>query len=321
MLRNDQGSTSQSSNSSQSQVTGSVSTGQSTHYNIGPLTEDGANCNVNLANQQLIHNLPDDLNFGQSRNDWTWDNSLSGEQHFANNAMEDMTITMSGALQDSIEASGVSYGSHMSQNISTSIPTEWDFSTGAAMVVGDQLYTGDTDALNLTNQLSLRTSMLGNEATRNPYWPTVSRVVDDIDSAMGLCDTPNIPAPGADKSFLNHLPQSFMARGIAKPPARPTRANTPARQNALRQAEKLKAQVAKLTAREVELRAQVKLTKSENSLLRRRIEEVEIEKDHLMDTLVEIRNQVDAWDLDDGEALEINSLSGLMQKIKSLLPH
>ena len=112
-----------------------------------------------------------------------------------------------------------------------------------------------------------------------------------------------------------------MTRGIAKPPARPARANTPALQNALRRAEKLAAQVAKLTAVRDELRAQVKGTKLENSSLRRRLEEVESEKDHLMDTLVKIENQVVAWDLDDSEALEVDLLSDRMQKIKLLLPH
>jgi len=290
-------------------VAGSVSTGQSAHYNISPLTYDGADPNTDITNQQLTHEIPDDVNFGQWLNDF---NASSGEQNLTNNFLEDRSFTMSGALPDSTQASGTIDGSEMSQGTNTCNHIEWDFS-GATMVAGDQLHTANADTLDSNKQLNLHTSMMSNEAPSNPYWQTGSRVVDDFDSAMVLCDTPNSSITGADKSFLNHLPQSFMARGIAKPPARSARA--------VKRAEKLTAQVTKLTALRDELRAQVKGTKSENSSLRRRIEEVESEKEGLLDTLEEIGKEVDAWDLDDGEALEVDSLSDRMHRIKLLLPH
>ena len=323
---NDHGSTLQFSNSSQSQVAPSVSTGQSTYENISPLTEDGVDPNFGLTNQQATQVIPDDPVFEQWMNDLALVNASSGEPNFANNVQENVVYPMSGALPDSMEASGTSDGSQMRQSINTSDPTGLQFSTGAAMVAGDQLYTANPDALNLTKQLSLRTSMLSNEATGNyNYWQTSPRAPDHIDSAMVLCDTPETPALGAEKSFMNHFTKPYTASGIGKKTVRSARVNTPARHKAMQRAETLEARVAKLTvqkdelrAQEDELRAQVKATNLEKILLQRRIEKVESEKEILLDALVNIRREVGAWDLDDERMV---SSSDRMQNIKSLLPH
>jgi hypothetical protein len=310
------GSTLQFSNSSQSQVAPSVSTGQSTHENISPFTEDGVDPDFGLAHQQLAHDITDEFDFGQ----WLNDPALpSDEQNFANNVPEDMVYPMSGGLPDSMEASGTSDDSQMSQNTKAFNPSALPFSTGATMVAGDQLYAANPDALNLTKQLSLRTSMPSNEAASyNTYWQAPPREPDHIDSAMVLCDTPDTPALGAEKSFTNYLTKPHTARGIGKQSVTTARLNTSTLHDALQRARKLTAQVTKLKAQEVKLRDQVKATKSEKVLLQRRIEKVESEKESALDTLREIQDEVDAWDLDDERTV---SLSDRMQKIKVLLPH
>lgn len=322
MQSNDYGSIFRSSNSSQSRVTASASTSQSTHYNISPLTEDGADLNFDLANQQPTNDKPEGIDYGQWLNDLVWPNASSGETSFSNSVLEDMTCTMSGALADSMEVSGTSDGSQMSQGLNTLAPTSVPFSTSAPIVAGEQPYA---DALNPTKQLSVRTSMPSNEATSNPGWQSASRGVDHIDTAMELCETPDRLVPGAEKAFMNHSTKFHTARGIGKQPVRPPRANGPALQTALKQAEKLKARVAKLTAKEDELRAQVKGTQSEKRSLQRKIDEVESEKESLLETLSKIQREVDTWDQDDGESLEADermaSLNTRMHAIKLLLSH
>jgi len=59
-------------------------------------------------------------------------------------------------------------------------------------------------------------------------------------------------------------------------------------------------------------------------LLRTKIGELESEQETLLDTLSEIRMEIDMWDPDDSESPELDervvSLNNSMQKIKSLLP-
>ena len=302
-----------------------MSTDQGMHQDISPLTEEGADLTFDLAKQEPIHNMTNDPDFTQALDDLTWGFDLSGSQHF-NNVLEAMESTMSSAFSSSMESNG-----GQGLNIS-SHPTELDFSnaaessniTRAAMATGDQPYSAHTDGPNLAKELSLRTSMLSREPTSNPSWQVASCGVDQIDSTMELCDTPDSLLPGVERS-TGYPTKSLKPRGICKHPGKSTRTHPPALQSVLNQVKRLRAQIEKLTAQADQLYSETDGLKSGNRLLHIRIGEVESEKEALLSILRKIRREIDAWELDDGESLEFDermtSLTDSMRNIKLLLPN
>jgi hypothetical protein len=312
MLRKDHSFNIQSSNSSVSQIAASFSTCQSTHQEISPLTQDGADPASDLIEQQSASNTSNDLEFTGMLDDWTWTNDPSAEHHFTNNVLEDMTFPMSGALPGSSQSLNIFHPTELD----FSIPSEQSNTAGATMVAGDQRFIANANGLDFSKQLSLRTSMLSNEPTGDPYWQSAYRGADHIDSAMELCDTPNSPVTRAEK-LMSHPTQSLMPRGINKQPYRPVRTNTPAQQNAVKR-------IDRLTAKVKELSVKVKGLRLDNRSLQTKIEELESEQEALLDILDQIRMEVDMWDPDDSESPELDErmvlLNNSMQNIKLLLP-
>ena len=244
-----------------SQIAASFSTSQNTHQDISPLTEDGADPAFVVAAQQLGHDIPDDPDFTHLPDDWTWTNDSVAEHHFANDVLEDMTFSMSGALPISREALSNSDGVEVSQSVNgfntagleLYIAPEQSNITEATLVAGDQPYSASANGPNLSKQLSLRTSMSSNEPMSDPSWQAAYHGVDQIDSAMELCDTPNSAAPGTEK-LTSFLAQSLMPRGISKQPVRSARAHQAALNNALKRIEKLTVQVDELRTKTKGLR-------------------------------------------------------------------
>jgi len=258
-------------------------------------------------------------------NDLTTLNDSNREQHVTSNVLEDMTSTMSGALPNSMEALGGSGGVKAGQGTSNNfkptglgmyIAPKQSNINEAVMVADDQPHSAYANAPDFSKQLSLRTSMSSNDYTSDPYWQTADRGADLIDSAMELCDTPDSAGLGTEK-VMSYLAQPSKPRGISKQPVRPVRPHIPALKTALKRIDRLTAQVE-------ELRAKIKGLRLDNRSLQTKIGELKSEKETLLDTLDQIRMEVDMWDPIDGEAPEFDecvvSLNKSMREIKLLLP-